>query len=62
MNKKIKELEMRIERLEEGQKNPAPVIINVPSLPPYPYLQTTQNPNLHYHNDIPCYINPCGRC
>lgn len=22
-------------------------------------LANTQNPNLHWHNNIPCYNNPC---
>lgn len=42
---------------ERAEKN----IINVPHYESMPFINK-DNPNLHYHNGMPCYNNPCVWC
>lgn len=51
-DKKIKELEERIEALEKQSKT---IILNPHTIPSIPY----NNQNLHYHGNTPCWNNPC---
>ena len=43
---------------EQAQRNNVPVTYPVWQPP----QEVNKNPNLHYHNGIPCYNNPCTWC
>ena len=53
---KLQELERRIAALEVRPYDFGGYIY-------YPApMQVPQNPNLHYHGQMPCYQNPCNWC
>ena len=53
---KVKELEKRIEELEQ---RPQYFPYYPPTYQPPAPAPTAPNPNLHYHGTMPCYNNPC---
>ena len=54
------EIYAEIGRLKEKAQNPQKEIVYMPSSNPLPLYNI--DPNLHYHNGMPCRNNPCVWC